>query len=137
MTDTTEQKAMVRVNGVLTERGWSPHLTFSRHECSRTEALCRTIEELEAEKAARAADREQHEAFRQEVSDAVEERFKGFEAQYGVLYRFIIAKPVDPLVEMVMEVEMVDEDLAVETAEAYRAAAKARGYEWRKIEGEG
>lgn len=98
MTDTTEQKAMVRVNEVLTERGWSPHLTFSRHECSRTEALCRAIEQLEAEKAARAADR-------QEVRDAVAKLIELFKADsparkaVKTIFDFIISKP-DPLVEV-------------------------------------
>lgn len=47
---------------------------------------------------------EQHEAFKQEASDAVEERFKGFEAQYGCLERFVIPKPKpDPIAEAWIE----------------------------------
>ena len=48
---------------------------------------------------------EQHEAFRQEVSDVVSGFFAddGFD-RTGLLRRFIIAEPVDPLVEIVDEV---------------------------------
>lgn len=66
--------------------GWG---TFDPNQSPCTRALCRAIE--------------QHEAFRQEVSDAVEEVFDvcGEHIPLGTkekLRRFIIAKP-DPLVE--------------------------------------
>lgn len=90
MTD-IEQKALALVNEVRDERGFHPLLeSFSRWS-AETEALCRAIEQLEAEKAARAADR-------QMVSDAIEKRFNHNRPQYGCLELFIIAKP-DPLVE--------------------------------------
>ena len=76
------------------------------------EALCRTIE--------------QHEAFKQEVSDAVE----GYASMVGLdpkryFARFIIAKP-DPLVEALGE--LADRNMEAEqAAETLRAAIEARG----------
>lgn len=96
--------------------------------CLSFPALCRAIEELEAEKAARAADHEQHEAYRQEVSDAVEGFWNycrttntPFPAD---LDRFIIAKPVDPLVEVMRDCGFIDIGTAVDDI---RAALAARG----------
>ena len=78
---------------------------------------------------------EQHDTFRQEVSDAVTGFDEyGTEAAWERLSRFIIAKP-DPLVEAL-------NDLYPETsgnreyADQLRAALAARGLEVRKI-GEG
>lgn len=87
------------------------------------EALCRAIEELEVEKAARAAEREQHEAFRQEVSDAVEMHCDAMDMfpQDTVLGRFIIAKP-DPLVEHLVKVEGYFPRVAEEVAGRLRTA---------------
>ena len=75
------------------------------------EALCRAIE--------------QHEAFRQEVSDAlsVYQKADGVEERsriWDALTRFIIAKP-DPLVEALKELE------AYPTADELRAAIEKRG----------
>ena len=73
-------------------------------------ALCRAIE--------------QHEAFRQEVSDAVEavlQRYYVLNIE-DMLSRFIIAKP-DPLVE----------EFGHENAEQIRAALAARGLEIREV----
>ena len=85
------------------------------------EALCRAIE--------------QHEAFRQAVSDAVEEYFdceqNGSRSMLEVaetrLQRFIIAKP-DPLVEAVKDI-LDDDSLhnAKEFSEAIRASLAKRG----------
>ena len=47
---------------------------------------------------------EQHEAFRQEVSDAVEDYNRGYKTFSEMFDRFIIAKPVDPLVEALRDV---------------------------------
>ena len=81
-------------------------------------ALCRAIE--------------QHEAFRREVSDAVKCYIHtvGLDAAkyFG---RFIIPKP-DPLVEVLDEMGL---GLSKSAAEEFRAAMKARGYEWTKIVG--
>ena len=76
---------------------------------------------------------EQHEAFRQEVSDAI----TGFddygtEAAWERLSRFIIAKP-DPLVEVINDADdMVRKPDAPSYAEAIRAALAARGLEIRE-----
>lgn len=81
MTDTTEQKALALVNEVRTE------YPLVSSEVASNLALCRAIE--------------QHEAFRQEVSDALKGQFIG-----GIpdkVARFIIAEPVDPLVEALDE----------------------------------
>lgn len=78
------------------------------------EALCRAIE--------------QHEAYKQEVSDAVEEIAKAWgtaDPAWGYLRRFIIAKP-DPLVEALGE--LADRNMEAEqAAETLRAAIEARG----------
>ena len=110
MTDTIEQKALALVNEVRTGYGWSPHLTLSRHDCSRTEALCRAIE--------------QHEAFRQEVSDALLDYFDGHVVH--VLTRFIIAKP-DPLVEALTGLHWAYDDNGTPMASELRAAIEKRG----------
>ncbi len=78
---------------------------------------------------------EQHEAFRQEVSDAVE----GYAGMVGLdpkryFARFIIAKP-DPLVEALLET-FPRANGAEGMAADLRAALAARGLEVRKI-GEG
>ena len=121
-----EQKALELVNEVRKGNCWQPNLTLSRNDCSRTEALCRAIE--------------QHEAFRQAVSDAVEEYFdceqNGSRSMLEVaetrLQRFIIAKP-DPLVEAVKDI-LDDDSLhnAEEFSEAIRASLAKRGLEIRE-----
>ena len=78
---------------------------------------------------------EQHEAFRQEVSDVVEQALSFGDVESlrrkGVLSRFIIPKPKpDPLVE-VMEV-LNGEWTPDEYANAVRAALDAAGFEIRK-----
>ena len=87
-----EKKALALLNEVWVERGWNVTLDrFSRDNFIIGEALCRAIE--------------RHEAFRQEVSDAVVEYFgEHLVAEDGgePLARFIIAKP-DPLVEAWIE----------------------------------
>lgn len=87
-----EQKALALVNDVCRERGEKTLTSFHTLTNHRfIEALCRAIE--------------QHEAFRQEVSDAVV-AYVGTGTYLGkfndTLGRFIIAKP-DPLVEAVNE----------------------------------
>ena len=82
------------------------------------EALCRAIE--------------QHEAYKQEVSDAVEEIAKAWgtaDPAWGYLRRFIIPKP-DPLVEVMNEMGF---GMSKTAAEEFRAAMLARGYEFTKI----
>ena len=83
-------------------------------------ALCRAIE--------------QHEAFKQEVSDAVEQAdlldIYGKAGAYLILQRFIIPKPKpDPLVEVLKEVTWYDDEI---TVKEIRAALEARGLEIRE-----
>ena len=87
----------------------------------RIEALCRAIE--------------QHEAYKQEVSDAcrILAKFHAmpFDA-YKILDRFIIPKPQpDPLVEALKELAW-DEGTVDEYAGHIRAALEARGLEIRE-----
>ena len=80
-------------------------------------ALCRAIE--------------QHEAFRQKVSDAVEavlDRYYVLNIE-DMLSQFIIPKPKpDPLVEVVKGVTWYDDEI---TVKEIRAALEARGLEIR------
>ena len=85
-----EKKALALVNEVRDERGFRLNVEMQREDMAQ-EALCRAIE--------------QHEAFRQEVSDAVEKALYQMRANQlmqaqvaTTLTRFIIAKP-DPLVD--------------------------------------
>jgi hypothetical protein len=112
MTD-IEQKALALANEVRRERGFSPLPNIYRTNYE-IEALCRAIE--------------QHEAFRQEVSDVM----TYIKALYPTLprnfNRFIIipAPKPDPLVEI-----MKDLDWSDKYAHPIRAALEARGLEIR------
>lgn len=85
---------------------------------------------------------EQHEAFRQEVSDAVEDVKSLWDARdwpsndkFEALSRFIIPKP-DPLVEVLLGAwpQYADRmDACNSVANALRSALEARGLEVRKI----
>jgi len=82
MTDDIEAKAIKLLNELRKERGCVPRMMIYRETNIEDEALCRAIE--------------QHEAFKQEVSDAVEDAF-GLQGGH-TLHRFIIPKPKpDPL----------------------------------------
>lgn len=101
---TIEERALALVNEVKAERSLrSVHSGFiDRDNCSFSEAICRAIEALDAERAARAQ-------FRQEVSDDLRQYF-GFkinDVAQGYLGRFIIPKP-DPLVEVAREMALLD-----------------------------
>ena len=112
-----EQKALALVNEVRAEWGgnWAPRTKPFSHEAFK--ALCRAIE--------------QHEAFRQEVSDALEKR--GFYIDDRDLGRFIIPQP-DPLHECLEEaLARTGEDLTEHT-ERLHAALAARGLELVKKE---
>ncbi len=75
---------------------------------------------------------EQHEAFKREVSDAIQSCMLGPVAEER-LSPFIIAKPVDPLVEVINDADdMVRKPDAPSYAEAIRAALAARGLEIRE-----
>ena len=119
-----EQKALELVREVDNERGNATMDVFYRSS-SCAEALCRAVE--------------QHEAFRQEVSDAVTEIIsiiENGEADVAAqeLGRFIITKP-NPLVEAVKDI-LDDDSLhnAEEFSEAIRAALAKRGLEIREKE---
>ena len=118
---TVEEQAVVLVNEVRAEREqeiWKG-VGDRRGYGIVLEALCRAIE--------------QHEAFRQEVSDAL--LIYSPENRNPALGRFIIAKP-DPLVEIMEQCSTVD----AEEGETYedamvrniRAALEARGLEIRE-----
>jgi len=107
-----EAKALALVREVLAERDLSDKRAVRREVSPYTEALCRAIE--------------QHEAFKQEVSDALYDYFTDVDGAAGdTLDRFFIPKP-DPLVEIL-------EELNWETAEIpFRKALEARGLEIRE-----
>jgi len=122
MTD-IERKALALLNEVRREENLlDADLAYmKRHYCFT--ALCRAIE--------------QHEAFRREVSDAVEAYLGAaipLASHDGRLRQFIIPKPVDPLVEAL---KSWGNHLDGEAGAAHiRAAMQARGYQFTKI-GEG
>lgn len=109
-----ERKALELVNEVETERGMSEWTDVCRSELTMGEALCRAIE--------------QHEAFRQEVSDALIKQ--GFMNASTGIGRFIIPAPKpDPLVEAMIECGFGDSSNA---ADDIRAALAKRGLEIRE-----
>jgi len=107
-----EQKALALVNEVAAERG-TEYPCVDRRNDARWEALCRAIE--------------QHEAFRQEVSDKIEAARDAWPRSWSpladALDRLIIAKP-DPLVEAMKEWWDADGYADIET---FRAAIEKRG----------
>ncbi len=113
MTD-IEKKALALVNEVETERGMSEWTDVCRSELTMGEALCRAIG--------------QHEAFRQEVSDAVEAYLSHTRPwPDNSLRRFIITKPVDPLFEVVQEWWETGSTSIEETTDELREAIAKRG----------
>ena len=107
-----EKKALALVNEVRASHGLTPYENFYATPAA-LEAICYAIE--------------QHEAFRQEVSDAVEMHCDAMDMfpQDTVLGRFIIAKP-DPLVDALGE--LADRNLeARQAADTLRAAIEKRG----------
>ena len=129
-----EQKALALVNEVAAERDEIPYYDIPRDDFSAAEALCRAIEQHEADKAAHAATVEgilkAHEAFNQDVSDAVEHcrACSDPEAWTRIKFeldRFIIAKP-NPLVAALGE--LADRNMEAEqAAETLREALANRG----------
>ena len=125
-TMTTEQKALALVREVLAERNLSDKRAVRREVSPYTEALCRAIE--------------QHEAFRQEVSDAVEDTKLMVETHCDTealalvsnrLNRFIIPKPKpDPLVAALEGVTF--DHYPPNDAKIIHAALDALGFEIRK-----
>lgn len=119
MTD-IEQKALALVNEVARELGWGEIKEIFAAGYTRNEALFRAIE--------------QHEAFRQEVSDAAREYEKDQphiwkQSASGYLSYFIIPAPKpDPLVEVLHEIDTGPEwDSPEDYCNKIRAALEARG----------
>ena len=114
MTDAIEQKALALVNEVRAERRLTLYEAPNLRHTSFFKALCRAIE--------------QHEAFRQEVSDAVEwwnvEYLLGDNLRKDMT-RFIIAKP-DPLVEVLNGMGLKPKG-GYDWAYEFRTALAARG----------
>lgn len=117
-----EKKALELVNEVRAEDGYTVPITYDWFNADSFEhqAFLRAIE--------------QHEAFRQEVSDAVELHQANMYLKDMALERFIIAKP-DPLVEAVKDILDDDsKDNAEEFSDAIREALAKRGLEIREKE---
>ena len=121
MTKTIEQEALDRVNEdrALT-RDRQLELTDGLRAMPAWKTICRAIEQLLAEREAHAATKAEFEAFRREVSDAVEEfdkrsaDFKLRQQDWEKLFSFIIPKPKpDPLAEVQ---SLLDEGLTLEEA---------------------
>lgn len=142
----TERKALKVLNEVRDERGFKRSVEIQREDMAQ-EALCRAIycnevDQADLTKLQNEYERvcKQHEAFRQEVSDAITGFDEyGTEAAWEKLSRFIIAKP-DPLVEVIAtalrEGSPFDEDGSHDytaEAKAVASAIRARGLEVRKI----
>jgi hypothetical protein len=99
-----QQRALALLNEVRAE------YPLVSSEVASNLALCRAIE--------------QHDAFRQEVSDAVEQHYNAaFIKPVGPLARFIIAKP-DPLVEALIDCGL---DPSEGWPDEIRAAIEKRG----------
>jgi hypothetical protein len=109
MTD-IEAKALALVNEIEREEAESELTPHIMRALIMDEALCRAIE--------------RHEAFRQEVSDALE--IYSPESRNPALGRFIIPKS-DPLVDVLKDFGGYMPD-----AEDFRAALEARGLEIRE-----
>ena len=123
-----EQKALALVNEMEEALNLASRTTALGNGFM-TMCLCRAIE--------------QHEAFRRDVSDAVDAYFRtgNYLGKFNdILARFIIPLPVDPLLEVIGTALRIgspfDEDdgydYAAEAA-CILSAMKARGYEFTKI----
>jgi hypothetical protein len=122
--DDIKAKALALMNEVRAERGCLPRTMIYRDTDIEDEALCRAIE--------------QHEAFKQEVSDVVD-IITSVSVDDGTwrrwvsdrLSRFIIPKPkLDPLEEVIKE--WWNMDIREDDAETLRELLEARGLEIRE-----
>jgi hypothetical protein len=114
--DSIEAKALALVNAVSAERDLPSKLQMCRLSQAQDEALCRAIE--------------QHEAFKQEVSDVMTYIKELYPTLPRNFYRFIIPKPKpDPLVEALDSLGLRKAD---EWAGDIRKALAARGLEIRE-----
>jgi hypothetical protein len=116
-----EAKALALVNKIEREEGEKELTRGLFRGLVVDEALCRALE--------------QHEAFKQEVSDALEEYkadqpYVWKQSASDYFDRFIIPKPKpDPLVEAIEELNWLDPELS---AKHLRAVLEARGLEIRE-----
>jgi hypothetical protein len=117
----TEQKALALVNEVRAERGQEIWKQVGDRKGYGTvlETVCRAIE--------------QHESFKQEVSDVVaqykaDQPYIWHQSAFDYLERFIIPKP-DPLVEVLDDLGWFSGE---EEVGNLRAALEARGLEIRE-----
>jgi hypothetical protein len=121
MTD-IEAKALALVNEVEREEGEKELTRRIMRGLIMDEALCRALE--------------QHEAFKQEVSDAVFAYYGSYHNASGEpLERFIIGKPKsDPLVEVLNSLwgDSSSHFNDPEAGQLFRAALEARGLEIRE-----
>ena len=117
-----EQKALALVNKIERERGEDELTPRIMRGLIIDEALCRAIE--------------QHEAFRQEVSDAVETALQNYPPTFlrEHLHQFIIPKPKpDPLVDVLLEMDLSnDPEDGQHDAKWLRIKLDALGFEIRK-----
>ena len=111
MTSETEKKALVLVNEVRDAGRNCPTTLYEMRSDYTFKALCRAIE--------------QHEAFRQEVSDAIDSSILTPETETH-LSRFIIAKP-DPVKSLFDYLESTENFYPPEFEGDIRAALAARG----------
>jgi hypothetical protein len=138
MTD-IEAKALALVNEIEREEGENELTTRIMRGLIMDEALCRAIEQHEADKVAHSSQiyamhsriaqaEEQHEAFKQKVSDAAKVYNEvGAPMGWEGFDRFIIPKP-DPLADVLADTfgaSLID-------ADELRAALEARGLEIRE-----
>ena len=114
-----EKIALALLNEVADQYGMMEYTRIDRG-LTHLEALCRAIE--------------QHEAFKREVSEAVEKAlsYGGLESlrREAVLSRFIIKTPVDPLVGVVEEAIA---GCPLKTAVQLRQALAARGLQITEV----
>ena len=134
-----EKKALALMNEVLAAKGYAQWQSISYDGSTFNTALCRAIEQHEAFRQevsdAMKLLSEEHEAFRQEVSDAVGwwnmEYLLGDDLRKDMA-RFIIHEP-DPLVEVIADYKRTKGTGEYATnkdmADALRAALAARGLE--------
>ena len=122
-----ERKALALLNEVAVERGYNIAAAADRRTHYLLEAICRAIE--------------QREAYKREVSDAVEEwhsRWVGAGESHSyfmsLFSHFIIPKPVDPLVEVLDKLGWSFDDTGPDMADDLREALAGRGLEIREIE---
>ena len=126
MTDIKE-KVLALLNEVRAERGYQTLTAIYRDTYMEAEALFRALE--------------QHEVYKQKVSDAVEATSEFLEAHgYGSSHserqriaEFIIPKPEpDPLVEVFNEVDADNWSTREDYVDRFRAALDALGFEIRE-----